>query len=86
VAQRLGWPDGASAACSELEHDFPRWSVWFSRGNRTPLDPGPPGYRAQATTLHGGKNHHFLMGDTPEALRQEIEAREATFLQEQTLE
>lgn len=45
VAKRLGWPDGAVEACREIEKEFPRWMVFWTRGG-LPIVP-EPGYRAK---------------------------------------
>lgn len=61
LAERLEWPEGGLPACLALEKDFPRWIVYWVKGD-LPAEPRR-GYRAR----YGNRSEVF--GATPEELR-----------------
>lgn len=72
IAERLGWPDGALDACLALEADFPRWSVYWTKGG---LPPDPRrGYRAFAR-VHWAR--FDAVAETPEELRERLDEADA---------
>jgi hypothetical protein len=72
IAERLHWPDGAADACLNLEADYPRWTVFWTRGG-LPLSP-ERGYRAFAEVR---KQRGAAFGETPEALREALAVADA---------
>jgi hypothetical protein len=46
LAERLGWPDGALAACWDLENRHPGWHVDWLSENTSPGFERPAGFRA----------------------------------------
>lgn len=52
IAERLGWPYGALAACRELEACHPGWSVVFNTGG-LPSQPEPAYVAYLAEPWHG---------------------------------
>jgi hypothetical protein len=65
IAERIGWPAGAIEACTALEADYPRWLVFWTRGD-PPARPGP-GFRAIGRTRAAGRVEAFA--ETAEGLR-----------------
>lgn len=60
IAERLGWPEDGLAACLTLEADFPRWMVYWTKGD-LPASP-----RRGYTARHGQVE---VFGETPDELR-----------------
>lgn len=68
IAERLGWPRTALAACVEIENDYPGWVVFWTRGGLE--RDRDPGYRA-FINIHGWRRTD-VAGETPEELRERL--------------
>lgn len=65
LAERLGYPDGALAACIDIENEHPSWIVYWTRGGAKPA-----GFYAFRSGPWSSTTH--LYGATPDALREAI--------------
>lgn len=68
LAERLEWPADGLAACIAIEKDFPRWIVYWVKGDL----PGSPrrGYTARRGQVE-------VFGETPDQLRAELAEADA---------
>lgn len=67
LAERGNWPAGALASCIVLGSEYPRWTIYWSRGG-LPLAP-EPGFRA-AACVRG--RHYREYGETARKLRERL--------------
>jgi hypothetical protein len=76
IAERLGWPAGALAACEAIELAHPAWYPNYCQANTIPGFEAPAGFYA-SRRRDAVRGERTAYGATPEALREAIEAIEA---------
>lgn len=77
IAERTGWPDGALAACIQLERALPGFHVaWFPQWKTAATDfdreAGFYAWVAGEEPLHNGRQREEWYGATPEELKAKL--------------